>query len=87
MAQHLADLRQRRASSQHLRRDRVSQAVIVPTSAQASLCRPERYAELDEEVFARSDLCGVNVGITQLIVVILFGQASGEGGADDQAEE
>jgi hypothetical protein len=87
VTKNLTDLRQRRALPEHLGRRGMPQPMLVPTSAQASLCRPERYAELDEEVFARSDLCGVNVGITQLIVVILFGQASGEGGADDQAEE
>jgi hypothetical protein len=35
-------------------RERVPEDMIVPTSAQASLCRPPRYADLDKHVLADS---------------------------------
>ena len=55
----------------HLDRVCVAELVLVPTSAQASLGRHDRYAEPVEKVRARCDVGGVDVGITRAVVVIL----------------
>jgi hypothetical protein len=52
-------------------RVRVPQLVLVPTSAQASLCRSGGYADLVDKVSARWDVGWIDVGITRVFVVIL----------------
>ncbi len=47
----------------HLDRVRRAQLMVVPTSAQTSLCRPNGYAELGEKVCARWDDRRIDVGI------------------------
>jgi hypothetical protein len=51
----------------------MAELVFVPTSAQASLSRPDRYADLGERVSARWDVGWIEVGMTQVDVVILLG--------------
>ena len=51
------DHNQRNALVRHLDRVRVPQLMLVPTSAQASLCRPGRYADGGREVGAEEGLC------------------------------
>ena len=53
------DHQQRDALTGHLDRVRVAQLMLVPTSAQASLGRPGRYADLGEKVRARWDVGGL----------------------------
>ena len=50
------DDRQRDSLAGDLDRVRVAQLVVVPTSAQAPLGRPGRYADLGEKVRARWDV-------------------------------
>jgi len=39
---------------QSLYREAVAEIVVVPTSAQARICRPARYADVAEEVLLRA---------------------------------
>jgi len=48
------DDHKRHALVGHLDRVRVTQLVVVPTSAQSPLSRPPRYAELGEESLLRA---------------------------------
>jgi len=57
---------QRDTLAGHLDGVSVTQLVVVPTSAQASLCRPARYADLGEKVCARWDDRRIDVGITRV---------------------
>jgi hypothetical protein len=78
---------QRHALVRHLDRVRVTELMLVRTSAQASLGRPGRYAELGEEVCAGWDVAGVDVGVTHAVAVILPGSFPGEGGVGGRTDE
>ena len=67
----LADDRGVGARVGDMRAEGVPEHAVVPTSAQARLCRPARYAETGEKACAHWDVGVVDVGITRVIVVIL----------------
>jgi hypothetical protein len=64
--------------SAHLDRVRVAQLVLVPTSAQAPLSRPARYADVDEQVLAGWGDGRIEVGITRAAPIVLLVSATGD---------
>jgi hypothetical protein len=67
VTQQLTDLHQTAAAGQDPARCRVPQPMVVPTSAQPSLCRPARYADLDEKVLLRPIRAPERVGIRRAL--------------------
>jgi hypothetical protein len=58
---------QRNALVSHLDSVGVSELVLVPTSAQAPLCRPDRYVEAGEKLLLRRVWVPEIVGISEVL--------------------
>src|SRR6266545_1576458 len=71
----------------HLNGMRVAELVLVPTSAQAPLCRPARYAEVDEVVHACWDVGGLGSRHNASDCGHPSRSVSGDGGVDGQADD